>query len=167
MKGEQRELPLSPPLSPMTNHLARIDEWRHQIEYEGPMDSAHESISPSRPTSLHVRPIPQGVKQPTNVKEPLHSHYNQWNSRGTTEYANIAPANCSNGPGYQSVASADLPRTVNEVSAPVTNDQDQVQRYAEDEDIELSDLEPYEAQDNAFVTVAELRAHNRRLKRFR
>lgn len=168
MHGQQHRLPLSPPLSPlMTNHLARIDEWRHQVEHEGPVDSAHEPIQPSTASDSFVRPNPQFSKGGPVFYGHANSHYSNWNAYETAKYAHIAPANRSIAPGNQAVTSADAPRTGDQVSKPHGTGSDQDQYPVEDEDIELSDLEPEDGPATGSVTVAELRAHNRRLKRFR
>lgn len=167
MKAEHRELPLSPPLSPMTNHLARIDEWRRQIEYEGPVDSAYESNNPSADPRSFARPTSGPSQVVPSFYERPYSHHNQWSVQRTTSYGNIAPAERPTAPEYLPPASVGLPRMIDQVSVPLTKTADRNELHIEDEDIELSDLEPDDDPENPSVTVAELRAHNRRLKRFR
>ena len=148
----------------MTNHLARIDEWRHQVEHEDPIDSAHEPTKPSTASDSSVRPHPQFSEGLPVFYGHTNSH---WNVYEATKYAHIAPANRRVASGNQAVLSADTPRTGEQASVPHGKASDQDQYQVEDEDIELSDLEPEDGPAMGSVTVAELRAHNRRLKRFR
>lgn len=168
MNGPPHKLPPSPPLSPlMTNHLARIDEWRHQVEHEHPVGSTQESGQSWTNSDSSVRPIPQLSRGLPGFQAHSPAHYSHWDAYETTKYAPIAPAVRPVAPVNQAVASTGLPRVADPHSIIPDKASERDELHVENEDIELSDLEPEDEPVNGSVTVAELRAHNRRLKRFR
>ena len=148
----------------MAEQSARINEWRWQIE------DSHLRDATSRPHRSSTGLVSVAWPVAQHSEEPLRSYGLAVDHDTDRDHQTMAMDPTSGSierrllPNLQSATSTDQVQATEAVSAPVPKVYEQTVASAENELVDMKDDDPPEL---APLTVDELRAHNRRLKRFR
>lgn len=165
MNSNKLALPISPPVSPpMTDQFARVNQWRWQIEDPNLFDATpgnHRwSTGPISPPWLPTQHGSSSCRpqEPTLVQDVDQSQ------QSVTRNSVNGPTERRILPIPASTAAANPHNIVADLSMHIPEAPEQAMVGVEEKEIHHSDDEMPE---DAPLTVAELRAHNRGLKRFR